>query len=105
MYLGKLTAHRSDIQSYLIFIVRDQSRCDYIFQCSDLTRQAYNRWPDSAPFDDGQSVGTMDLTSTSALIVHTEVLPNRRCRCPPVRGVVPLEFPLDYWLQSGYDVT
>jgi len=45
VYLGKLTAEREKLQSYVIFIVRDQRRGDLIFQCSDTTWQAYNRWP------------------------------------------------------------
>src|SRR5579884_18195 len=42
VYLGKLTAERDAMQSYLIFIVRDERRADLIFQCSDTTWQAYN---------------------------------------------------------------
>ena len=45
VYLGKLTAEKENIQSYIIFIVRDNRPCDFLFQCSDLTWSAYNRWP------------------------------------------------------------
>jgi hypothetical protein len=45
VYLGKLTAAVSGIQSYVIFIVRDDRPCDLLFQCSDMTWSAYNRWP------------------------------------------------------------
>ena len=45
VYLGKLTAEREKLQSYVIFIVRDDRPCDFLFQCSDLTWSAYNRWP------------------------------------------------------------
>ena len=45
VYLGKMTAERSGVQSYVIFIVRDDRPCDFLFQCSDLTWSAYNRWP------------------------------------------------------------
>ena len=45
VYLGKLTALESGWQSYVIFILRDDRRADYIFQCSDNTWQSYNRWP------------------------------------------------------------
>ena len=45
VYLGKLTAETSGIQSYVVFIVRDDRPCDLLFQCSDLTWSAYNRWP------------------------------------------------------------
>ncbi|MCP4506233.1 MAG: hypothetical protein GY826_07535, partial [Fuerstiella sp.] len=37
VYLGKLTAKTSGIQSYVIFIVRDDRPCDLLFQCSELT--------------------------------------------------------------------
>src|SRR5262245_19497478 len=37
VYLGKLTAEKSGIQSYIIFIVRDDRPCDFLFQCSDTT--------------------------------------------------------------------
>jgi len=43
VYLGKMSAKRSGIQSYIIFIVRDDRPCDLLFQCSDLTWSAYNR--------------------------------------------------------------
>ncbi len=46
VYLGKLTEQREKLQSYIIFIVRDDRECDFLFQCSDTTWAAYNRWPD-----------------------------------------------------------
>lgn len=50
VYLGRLTTlpekeDESYWQSYVIFIVRDQRPADILFQCSDNTWQAYNRWP------------------------------------------------------------
>ncbi len=50
VYLGKLTtvpesSHEPYWQSYVVFIVRDNRRADVLFQCSDNTWQAYNRWP------------------------------------------------------------
>lgn len=45
VYLGKLTAEREALQSYIIFIVRDRRAADFLFQCSDTTWSAYNRWP------------------------------------------------------------
>jgi len=45
VYVGKLTADRDGVQSYVIFIVRDDREADLLFQCSDSTWQAYNRWP------------------------------------------------------------
>ena len=34
-------------QSYVVFIVRDDRPADILFQCSDNTWQAYNRWPNN----------------------------------------------------------
>ena len=45
VYLGKLTAKKGGVQSYVIFIVRDDRPCELLFQCSDLTWLAYNSWP------------------------------------------------------------
>ena len=46
VYVGKLTAERGGFQSYVIFIVRDDRACDFLFQCADATWSAYNRSPD-----------------------------------------------------------
>ncbi|HIK91862.1 MAG TPA: hypothetical protein EYG03_07750, partial [Planctomycetes bacterium] len=50
VYLGKLTTlsesrNEPYWQSYVIFIVKDDRSADLVFQCSDNTWQAYNRWP------------------------------------------------------------
>ena len=46
VYIAKLTTGKQPAaDSYCIFIVRDNRPCDYLFQCSDMTWQAYNRWP------------------------------------------------------------
>lgn len=50
VYLGRLTtlpeqSTNAYWQSYVIFIVRDDRPADILFQCSDNTWQAYNRWP------------------------------------------------------------
>lgn len=52
VYLGRLTTLPSTIeepywQSYIIFIVKDDRPADILFQCSDNTWQAYNRWPNN----------------------------------------------------------
>ncbi len=52
VYLGRLTTVvEGDAepywQSYVIFIVRDDRPADILFQCSDNTWQAYNRWPNN----------------------------------------------------------
>src|SRR5258708_33467794 len=46
------------MEIYFIFVVRDDRRADFIFQCSDTTWQAYNRWPDQfALYDNGKEPG------------------------------------------------
>src|SRR5205085_11228159 len=46
VYLGKLTEENEKIDSYVVFIVRDDRPCDFLFQCSVMTCAAYNLWPD-----------------------------------------------------------
>jgi len=54
VYLGKLTESREGLQSYVVFIVRDDRTADFLFQCSDTTWLAYNRWPGYfSLYDDG----------------------------------------------------
>jgi hypothetical protein len=54
VYLGKLTEEREKLQSYVVFVVRDDRPCDLLFQVSDTTWAAYNRWPDLwSLYDDG----------------------------------------------------
>jgi hypothetical protein len=55
VYLGKLTAEREGLQSYVIFVVRDDRKADFLFQVSDNTWNAYNRWPSQfSLYDDGK---------------------------------------------------
>jgi hypothetical protein len=54
VYLAKLTARLEGLQSYVVFVVKDDRPCDFLFQCSDHTWNAYNRWPSQfALYDDG----------------------------------------------------
>ncbi|HWA97968.1 MAG TPA: N,N-dimethylformamidase beta subunit family domain-containing protein, partial [Pirellulales bacterium] len=51
VYLGRLSLiseseTQAPWQSWIVFIVRDDRAADVLFQCSDNTWQAYNRWPD-----------------------------------------------------------
>lgn len=45
VYLGKLSTLETGGESYVVFIVRDDRRADLMFQSSDLTWLAYDRWP------------------------------------------------------------
>ncbi len=115
VYLGRLsTLPGSDDlpywQSYVVFIVTDDRPADILFQCSDNTWQAYNKWPNKysiythpkgtqgpwadVSFDrpyarEGQFTGVVNDPLT---VGSGEFLP--------------FEFPMAYWLEKhGYDVT
>ena len=109
VYVGKLTAERDGWQSYVIFIVHDDRRADFIFQCSDTTWQAYNRWPSQfALYDDGQTIWYWGLD----VAVSFNRPYGKYCQifdAPLSTGSGEWflwEFPFAYWLESlGYDVT
>jgi hypothetical protein len=109
VYLGKLTAERAGWQSYVIFIVRDDRRADFIFQCSDNTWQAYNRWPSQfALYDNGQHQwwwgGDVQVSFNRPYGKYCQILD-----APLSTGSGEWflwEFPFAFWLESqGYDVT
>jgi len=109
VYLGKLSLLEGRYQSYVVFIVRDERQADLLFQCSDNTWQAYNRWPDNySLYDDGKS--------SWALQGDTRVSYDRPygkyCQVtdtPLSQGsgeFLLWEFPFVYWLErEGYDMT
>jgi hypothetical protein len=109
VYVGKLTADREGWQSYLIFIVRDDRPADFIFQCSDTTWQAYNRWPSQfALYDDGKETWywgpDVDVSFDRPYGKYCQIFD-----APLSTGSgewLLWEFPLAFWLeQHGYDVT
>ena len=109
VYVGKLTAERDGWQSYVIFIVRDDRRADFLFQCSDTTWQAYNRWPNQyALYDDGKN--TWYWGNNVAVSFNRPYGKYCQIMDAPLSigsGEFFLwEFPLAYWLeQNGDDVT
>ena len=109
VYLGKLTADRDKLQSYLIFIVRDDRPADFLFQCSDTTWQAYNRWPSQySLYDKGKDTWYWgpgcDVSFDRPYGKYCQIMDQ-----PLSTGSGEWflwEFPLAYWLeQHGYDVT
>ena len=109
VYLGKLTAEREGMQSYVIFIVRDDRRADLIFQCSDHTWQAYNRWPNQfSLYDNGRHEwwwgGDVQISFNRPYGKYCQIL-----NAPLSTGSGEWflwEFPFAYWLEAeGYDVT
>jgi hypothetical protein len=109
VYLGKLTAEREGWQSYVIFIVRDDRRADYILQCSDTTWQAYNRWPNQfSLYDDGKNTWYwgpgVDISFDRPYGKYCQIVD-----APLSTGSGEFflwEYPMVFWLeQNGYDVT
>lgn len=114
VYLGRLTTiadpdREPYWQSYVVFIVRDDRPADILFQCSDNTWQAYNRWPShysvythpkggQGPWADVSFDRPYGRESQYDGVVND----------PLTIGsgeFLPLEYPFAYWLeQQGYDV-
>jgi hypothetical protein len=111
VYLAKLTSEREGIQSYAIFILRDDRRADFMVQCSDTTWQAYNRWPSQFSLYDN---GTSPWYWGTGIDVSFDRPYGRYCQPGIVDQALSTgsgewllwEFPLAFWLeQHGYDVT
>ncbi|MEQ9410257.1 MAG: twin-arginine translocation signal domain-containing protein [Fuerstiella sp.] len=112
VYLGKLTTvpesvHEPYWQSYVIFIVRDERPADILFQCSDNTWQAYNRWPENESLythPDGAHAPGVAVSFDRPYGKYVQIYDH-----PLSIGsgeFLLWEFPLSYWLeQHGYDVT
>lgn len=117
VYLGRLTTVPEGgedaepyWQSYVVFIVRDDRPADILFQCSDNTWQAYNRWPNNysvythpkgnqGPWADVSFDRPYGREAQYAGVVNDPLTVGSG-------EFLPLEFPLAYWLeQHGYDVT
>ena len=112
VYLGRLTtvpesANDPYWQSYVIFVVRDRRKADVLFQCSDNTWQAYNRWPDNfSLYTDPRGAHAVDLSVSfdrpygkyAQIFEHPLSIGSGE--------FLLWEYPLLYWLeQHGYDVT
>lgn len=109
VYVGKLTSAAEGWQSYVVFIVRDDRPADLLFQCSDFTWQAYNRWPSQfSLYDDGQNQwywgGESRVSFHRPYGKYCQILDQ-----PLSTGSGEFflwEFPFVHWLESrGYDVS
>lgn len=109
VYLGKLTARPSGLSSYAVFVVRDDRQADYLFQCSDNTWAAYNRWPSQfSLYDDGEHEwywgGDVQVGFHRPYGKYCQIFD-----APLSLGSgewLLWEFPLAYWMESqGYDAT
>ncbi len=111
VYLGKLT--REEVhgkQSYVIFVVKEHRKSDVLCQVSDLTWQAYNKWPGrDSLYDDG----TPEVWYTGLNVRVSFDRPYAKY-CQVVDAALSAgsgefllwEHPMTFWLeQQGYDVT
>jgi len=109
VYVGKLSCSGHRYESYIIFVVRDDRKADLLFQTSDTTWQAYNKWPDE------YSLYNTDLPNRP-WNASTWISYDRPYGWYPQVVSNPLsqgsgefllwEYPLCFWLeQHGYDVS
>jgi hypothetical protein len=113
VYLGRLTTIPDSTdqpywQSYVVFIVRDDRPADILFQCSDNTWQAYNRWPSkfSVYTHPKSNQGPWaDVSFDRPYAIYAQPF----MRTPQSVGSgewLCFEFPMAYWLEKeGYDVS
>jgi len=109
VYLGRMRTRRSGLESYVVFVVRDRRQAGLMFQCSDHTWQAYNRWPDHFSLYDN---GVERWWWGGGVRVSFDRPYARYCQIfnqPLSQGsgeFLLWEFPVAFWLeQQGYDVT
>lgn len=112
VYLGKLTTIPESTsepywQSYVIFVVKDDRAADVLFQCSDNTWQAYNRWPVNESLythPDGAHAPGVAVSFDRPYGKYPQIFDH-----PLSIGsgeFLLWEYPLCYWLEmNGYDVT
>jgi len=109
VYLVKLTTVPEGWQSYVTFVVRDDRPVDFLFQTSENTWQAYNRWPSNfALYDDGRRPwywgANVQVSFNRPYARYCQIFDT-----PLSTGsgeYLLWEFPFAYWLESlGYDVT
>ncbi len=109
VYVGKLIEENEGLQSYVIFIVRDDRMADFIFQCSDHTWQAYNRWPSQfSLYDNGLTEwywgGNIQISLNRPYGKYCQIMDQ-----PQSTGSGEFflwEFPFVHWLEEhGYDAT
>ena len=114
VYLGKLALVGEPVQSYIIFIVKEKRSADILFQCSDFTWQAYNKWPGwDSLYDDGLPKASNGYSYTGANVrvsfdrPYAQYGQVHEVALSLGSGEYLLwEFPLAFWLeQQGYDVT
>jgi len=110
VYLAKLTKQASlRAQSYIVFVVKQRRKTEILVQVSDLTWQAYNKWPAiSSIYDDGVNdwfTGTNVRVSFDRPYSKYFQVVDSPLSCGSGEFLL-WEFPLAFWLEAeGYDVT
>jgi hypothetical protein len=112
VYLAKLTVLTTRVQSYLIWVVKDERRADVMFQVSDLTWQAYNRWPGGHSLYDWKgnpwygAPGPMVSFDRPYGFYYNRLPANLVPKSNGSGEFLLWEMPLVFWLEEqGYDVT
>ncbi|MBY5958660.1 hypothetical protein KUV50_10980 [Membranicola marinus] len=115
VYLGRLSTVQTDAsdaywQSYVVFIVKDDRPADVLFQCSDNTWQAYNRWPDKySVYTDPKGIQGPWAKVSFDRPYGRQSQYNAIVNDPLSFGsgeYLSFEFPMAYFLEKhGYDVT
>ncbi|MFN7924542.1 MAG: DUF6605 domain-containing protein [Bryobacteraceae bacterium] len=112
VYLGRLqcvaeskTEH--GWESYVVFVVRDRRKAAILFQVSDNTWQAYNRWPDDYSLYTDPRHAWAPSVAVSFNRPYGKYAQIYEHPLSIGSGEFLLwEFPLAYWLEMhGYDVT
>ncbi len=105
VYLAKLTrAQEFGVESYVIFVVKEHRKADLLVQTSDLTWQAYNKWPGKdSLYDDG----TPEVWYTGPKVRVSFDRPYAKyCQVVDAPGSIGngayllFEFPMAFWLSS-----
>ena len=109
VYLGKLSCTSHRYQSYIIFVVRDNRQADIMFQTSDTTWNAYNKWPDEYSLYDSDTPQQPHSSRTWVSYDRPYGKYPQVVDQPLSQGsgeFLLWEYPLCFWLeQHGYDVT
>jgi hypothetical protein len=109
VYLGKLSCSGHRYQSYIIFVLRDDRPADVLFQTSDTTWQAYNKWPENHSLYDTDAPNRPWNATTWVSYDRPYGFYPQVVSQPLSQGsgeFLLWEFPLCFWLeQQGYDVT
>lgn len=113
VYLGKMSLADEPVQSYVIFIVKSNRPADLLFQCADLTWQAYNKWPGwDSLYDDGTPKSSNGYSYTGPNVRVSFDRPYAQygqvhevAQSLGSGSYLLWEHPLAFWLeQHGYDV-